>query len=110
MINKSNIIDITYIDDISVLKEKYNINAYQIGSILYNIDGTEYGELPHDIEEKRAELIAEHNALNYQRKRKQEYPPITEYIDAIVKGDEGQLSDYISKCLAVKAKYPKPTE
>lgn len=44
----------------------------------------------------------------YQRDRKQEYPPIEEYVDGIVKGDQSQINEYINKCLAVKAKYPKP--
>ncbi len=44
----------------------------------------------------------------YQRDRKQEYPPIEEYIDGVVKGDQDQINEYIQKCLAVKAKYPKP--
>jgi hypothetical protein len=44
----------------------------------------------------------------YQRDRKQEYPPIEEYIDGVVKGDQSQIDEYINKCLAVKAKYPKP--
>lgn len=45
----------------------------------------------------------------YQRDRKQEYPPIEDYIDGVVKGDQDQIDEYIQKCLAVKAKYPKPT-
>ncbi len=44
----------------------------------------------------------------YQRDRKQEYPPIEEYIDGVVKGDQDQINEYIQKCLAIKAKYPKP--
>ena len=46
----------------------------------------------------------------YQRDRRNEYPPIEEYIDGIVKGDQNQVNQYIQKCLAVKAKYPRPTE
>ena len=45
----------------------------------------------------------------YQRDRKQEYPPIEDYIDGVVKGDQVQIDEYIQKCLAVKSKYPKPT-
>ena len=45
----------------------------------------------------------------YQRDRKQEYPPIEDYIDGVVKGDQDQIDEFIQKCLAVKAKYPKPT-
>ena len=44
----------------------------------------------------------------YQRDRAAEYPPITDYIDGIVKSDQAQVQAYIDACLAVKAKYPKP--
>lgn len=43
----------------------------------------------------------------YQLKRSYEYPPITDYLDGVVKGDQAQIDKYISDCLAVKAKYPK---
>lgn len=52
--------------------------------------------------------IPDNSSTEYQFLRAQEYPPITEYIDGIVKGDQQQIDDYIAKCLAVKAKYPKP--
>jgi hypothetical protein len=44
----------------------------------------------------------------YQQLRLLEYPPITDYIDGVVKGDQQQIQEYINKCLAVKDKYPKP--
>jgi hypothetical protein len=43
----------------------------------------------------------------YKAKRATEYPPITDYIDGVVKGDQAQIDKYIADCLAVKAKYPK---
>jgi hypothetical protein len=43
----------------------------------------------------------------YIAKRVAEYPPMTDYLDAIVKGDTQQQQAYIAACLAVKAKYPK---
>ena len=46
--------------------------------------------------------------LTYAEKRAREYPPITDYIDGVVKGDQDQIDAYIDACLAVKAKYPKP--
>ena len=46
-------------------------------------------------------------ALPYTQKRAAEYPPITDYIDGVVKGDQDQIDAYIAACLAVKAKYPK---
>ena len=36
------------------------------------------------------------------------YPPITDYLDGIVKGDAAQVQAYIDACLAVKSEYPKP--
>lgn len=47
-------------------------------------------------------------AAEYQRQRAAEYPPITDYIDGVVKGDQTQIDAYIAACLAVKAQYPKP--
>jgi len=48
------------------------------------------------------------NAYKYQRAI--EYPPVTDYIDGVVKGDQAQIDAYIAACLAVKAKYPKPEQ
>lgn len=39
--------------------------------------------------------------------RAEAYPPMSDYLDAIVKGDEAQKQKYITDCLAVKTKYPK---
>ena len=52
-------------------------------------------------------LQAEYDAKDYQRKRAAEYPPITDYLDGVVKGDQAQIDKYIADCNAVKAKYPK---
>ncbi|WP_396190184.1 hypothetical protein [Flavobacterium sp.] len=40
--------------------------------------------------------------------RADNYPPMSDYIDGVVKGDQAQIDKYIADCLAVKAKYPKP--
>ena len=50
----------------------------------------------------------EFDALSYQEKRQTEYPPSTDYLDGVVKGDQAQIQKYIDDCLAVKSKYPKP--
>lgn len=47
--------------------------------------------------------------LTYADYRRAEYPPPADYLDAIVKGDQAALDAYVAKCLAVKAKYPKPS-
>jgi len=43
----------------------------------------------------------------YKSKRQAEYPPMTDYLDGIAKGDQAQIDKYIADCQAVKAKYPK---
>jgi hypothetical protein len=55
-------------------------------------------------EKTRTEIESE---LSYATKRKTEYPPITDYIDGVVKGDQAQIDAYIAACQAVKDKYPK---
>jgi len=65
---------------------------------------------PPTLEEVNAEIArleSEYAATQYKRDRAKEYPPITDYIDGIVKGDNAQVQEYIDACLAVKAKYPK---
>lgn len=47
--------------------------------------------------------------LTYAQLRSSEYPPMEDYLDGVVKGDQAQIQAYIDACLAVKAKYPKPT-
>ena len=54
-----------------------------------------------------ARLQAEHEVNEYQRKRAAEYPPMADYLDGVVKGDQAQIDAYVAACLAVKAKYPK---
>ena len=44
----------------------------------------------------------------YKAKRQAEYPPFTDYLDGIAKGDQAQIDKYIADCQAVKNKYPKP--
>ena len=53
-------------------------------------------------------LQHEYDILEYQRLRKEEYPPIVDYLDGIVKNDQEQVQAYIDACQAVKNKYPKP--
>ena len=54
-----------------------------------------------------AELQAEYDSQEYARSRALEYPPATDYLDGIVKGDQAQVDKYIADCQAVKDKYPK---
>jgi hypothetical protein len=60
-----------------------------------------------EVETEAARLQAEYDATEYQRKRAAEYPPMSDYLDGVVKGDQAQIDAYVAACLAVKAKYPK---
>ena len=46
-------------------------------------------------------------ACLYEELRAAEYPPMEDYLDAIVKGDTEAEEEYKRKCLEVKANYPK---
>lgn len=76
-----------------------------------NVPFTPEEEAERDAEEalfleKRVALAA----VEYRRQRAAEYPPMADYVDGIVKGDQAQVQAYVNACLAVKAKYPKPQE
>lgn len=46
--------------------------------------------------------------MDYVRQRLTAYPELGEFVDAWVKNDQAALEEYRQKCLAIKAKYPKP--
>jgi hypothetical protein len=59
------------------------------------------------ITDEEAEALRPAHTPTYAEKRAAEYPPMTDYLDGVVKGDQAQIDKYIADCLAVKAKYPK---
>ena len=62
-----------------------------------------------EISDEEAEAISAANVVQptYQQLRAAEYPPMSDYLDAIVKGDKNQQNTYVEACLAVKLKYQK---
>lgn len=70
------------------------------GDIAYDAEGN---EVAYD----KAAVEAYAKSQEYITLRQAEYPPITDYLDAIVKADQAQLNAYIAACKAVKEKYPK---
>jgi hypothetical protein len=79
---------------------------------LHWLDSTEYEfYLPAgsiQITDEEADALRPKPAeLTYAQKRAAEYPPMTDYLDGVVKGDQAQIDKYVADCLAVKAKYPK---
>jgi len=59
------------------------------------------------ITDAEAEALRPVYTLSYAEKRAAEYPPITDYLDGVVKGSQAQIDKYIADCQAVKVKYPK---
>jgi hypothetical protein len=88
---------ITYHDAIYALNP--NIKVIH-GDVAYDADDN---EVAYD----KAAVQAYVDAHAYIAKRASEYPPMTDYLDAIVKNDQAQIDKYIADCLAVKAKFPK---
>ena len=80
---------------------------------LHFLDSAEYEHLlpagSIQITDAEAEAMRPQPAeLTYAQKRAAAYPPITDYLDGIVKGDAAQVAAYVAACLAVKAEFPKP--
>lgn len=82
---------------------------HYVNGVLLDMTPAEIAEFNERIAQREAEL-AEIAKTQYQRDRAKEYPSINDYVDGIVKGDQAQVQAYIDACLAVKAKYPKPTQ
>jgi len=88
------------IDQTNALYKIYSNVVRTVGNIAYDADGN---EVAYDKDAVQAYV----DAHAYIAKRASEYPPITDYIDGVVKGDQVQIDKYIADCLAVKAKYKK---
>jgi hypothetical protein len=101
-------------------KEKTRDNAYKVKTTVNGVEHTFNCVVANDTETDLDELVQWNidnlstpfvePQLSYVDKRRGEYPPIEDYIDGVVKGDQTQIDEYVQKCLDVKLKYPKPTE
>ena len=88
------------------------IKAKAIFSLYPNVvkiidDATAYDADGNAVAYNETTVQAYIDAHAYIAKRQAEYPPITDYLDGVVKGDQAQIDKYIADCNAVKAKYPK---
>lgn len=84
-----------------------NAEWNMVGDTLEWLDTEQTQPTVAEIEAEISRLQAEYDSQAYARSRAAEYPPITDYLDGVVKGDQAQIDAYIAACLAVKAKYPK---
>ena len=78
----------------------YPTVTHTVGDTAYDANGN---EVAYDKDAVQAYV----DSQAYIAKRQAEYPPMADYLDAIVKGDTAQQQAYIDACLAVKLKYPK---
>jgi hypothetical protein len=94
---------------IDALKSLRPNSKYTLRGDVLEWDNSNEEAKPSDTEinNEITRLQAEYDALEYQRKRQSEYPPMADYLDAIVKEDDTQKQKYIDDCKAVKEKYPK---
>ena len=83
----------------AIYKTHFNVVTIR-GDEAFDVDGN-----PVAYDEAFVQAYIDANA--YIEKRASEYPPITDYLDGVVKGDQTQIDKYIADCLAVKDKYPK---
>ena len=90
-------------DRIYALKFKHNEKLFDFEIA----DVNDESELKGFVYAHIARLDRGENFNLYADKRRREYPPVKEYLDGLVKGDQAQMQAYINKCLAIKAKYPK---
>ena len=90
------------IEQLKTIKKLYPNVISTVGATAYDAQGNQV-EIDLDA------VNAWKDPDAYKRARASEYPPITDYIDGVVKGDQAQIDKYIADCLAVKAKYPKGT-
>ena len=91
MINSSNV---------EILLKLYPNIRVVYDTIAYDTEGN---EVAYDL----AAVQAYADSQAYIAKRAAEYPPMSDYLDGVVKGDQQQIDAYIAACLEVKAKYPK---
>ena len=81
-------------------------------NIIHFLDSVDFeyllpkGSVPITNEEAEA-LRPKPPAPTYQQLRAAAYPPVTDYLDGIVKGDAAQVQAYIDACMAVKQEFPK---
>jgi len=91
------------------MNSNYALELIALYPTVVNINGDNAFDANGNRVEYDAALVqARVDANSYIAKRAAEYPPIADYLDGIVKGDQAQVQAYIDACLAVKTKYPKP--
>ena len=81
---------------------------YAVAPTVVTIRGDEaFDAVGNPVAYDEAAVQAYINANDYKAQRAAAYPPLTDYLDGIVKGDAAQVQAYIDACLAVKQEFSK---
>jgi hypothetical protein len=88
---------------INITEAIYKLNP----SVVRTVGDIAYDAQDNEVTYDKSAVEAYVASHAYIAERQAEYPPMADYLDAIVKGDTAQQEAYIAACLAVKAKYPK---
>ena len=90
-----------------------NVQKHEVIYKLYKQVATIRGDVAYDKNDNEVSYDAQAvqtyiDNHAYIAKRQAEYPPYSDYLDGVVKGNQAQIDAYIAACQAVKTKYPKP--
>jgi hypothetical protein len=91
----------------SMIMNKHEAIYKTYPTVVSICDEIAYDEHNNVVHYNEATVQSYIDAHAYKSKRQAEYPPITDYLDGIVKGDQAQIAKYIADCQAIKTKYPK---
>lgn len=83
---------------------KVSVQNNSVDNIIWDQEQTSISK--EDIKAKKAQLEAEYNANEYQKKRAIKYPPIVDQLDDIY---HNGIDNWKANIKAIKDKYPKST-
>ena len=96
-----------YMDETRVVQEAVEATYDEDGMVLTEAVAEVTESVRPYVAKDVADIVDAYVNSKYKELRAKEYPPIEDYVDAVVKDDTEAIEAYIEACLAVKAKYPK---
>ena len=96
-----------YMDETRVVQEAVEATYDEDGMVLTEAVAEVTESVRPYVAKDVADIVDAYVNGLYKELRAKEYPPIADYVDAVVKDDTEAIAAYVEACLAVKAKYPK---
>ena len=96
-----------YMDETRVVQEAVEATYDEDGMVLTEAVAEVTESVRPYVAKDVADIVDAYVNSKYKELRAKEYPPIEDYVDAVVKDDAEAIEAYIEACLAVKVKYPK---